>query len=355
MKISTVSIASLALCLLSRPLSAGTTSGQVVGWGDNGHLETTGVPAYYQYTTGLVAIANQTLTNAVAISASYFFSLALKDDGTVFGWGSNHRGQAIGIQSSDLFHTNGLVRVAGQGLSNVTSIAAGGNFSLALRADGNVLTWGQNRVPAGLSNVVAIAACGFYSVALRSDGTVLSWCSTPPGQAHVPATLSNVVAVACGGGDYERSMALRRDGTVVVWKSGIPNEEPVPAEVRDIVAIAAGGSYSLALKRDGTVFSWGSNSGGQATGVPTKSASDVADSSSCLVTIGGRILSNAVAIAAAGRYSLALKGDGTVVVWGDERFYKSVPVGLSGVVAIAAGEGFCLAITTNHTEWPANR
>jgi alpha-tubulin suppressor-like RCC1 family protein len=218
-----------------------------------------------------------------------------------------------------------------------------------------VVTWGRNTVPAGLSNVVAIAARGFYSVALKSNGTVASWCSTPPGQSNVSATLSNVTAVACGGGDYERSMALRSDGTVVVWRNGLPHEEPVPPEVRDMVAIAAGDSHSLALKRDSTVFGWGYNGDGQATGVPTKTAPDDASIYSGFVTIGGRVLSNVVAIAAADRYSLALKGDGTVVAWGDKR-YRDALAGLSGVVAIAAApEGFCLAITTNTSAWPANR
>ena len=82
-----------------------------------------------------------------------------------------------------------------------------------------------------------------------------------------------------------------------------------------MVAIAAGGSHSLALKRNGTVFGWGFNGDGQATGVPTKTAPDDASIYSGFVTIGGRILSNVVAIAAADRYSLALKADRTVCSW----------------------------------------
>jgi hypothetical protein len=45
---------------------------------------------------------------------------------------------------------------------------------------------------------------------------------------------------------------------------------------------------------------------------------------------------------------MALKRDGSIVVWGDKEHASfEVPVGLSNVVAIAAGETFCLAITTN--------
>jgi alpha-tubulin suppressor-like RCC1 family protein len=239
------------------------------------------------------------------------------------------------------------VVVGRQALSNVVSIAAANSFGLALKRDGRLVAWGKNEVPAGLSNVVAIAARGFYSVALKRDGTVASWASMPPLQSQAPATLSNVVAVACGGEGYERSMALRRDGTVVVWKAGIPSEEAVPPEVRDVVAIAAGGSHSLALRRDGTVFGWGFNADGQATGVPTETLPDAVGFTSGLVTIGGRILSNVVAIAAAGPYSLALKRSGEVVAWGDKRHCRGVPVGLTNVVAIAAGRGYCLAVTTN--------
>jgi trimeric autotransporter adhesin len=338
-------ISLLGIALSSGVLLGGTPAGQVVVWGHATALQMGGPPTVSGYSTGstgIVATANGPLGDAVAIAASYFFSLALKSDGTVFGWGSNHRGQAIGVQSSDLYHTNGLVRVGGQVLSNVTSIAAGGNFSLALRADGTVVTWGQNTVPADLSNVVAIAAGGFYSVALRSDGTVLSWCSNPPGEAHVPAGLSNVVAVATGSGDYENSLALKTDGTVVVW--GTQSDPSLSASLTNVMAVAAGRSFSLAVRSDGTVVGWGSNRSGQATGTPTTNAPYLASSPA---RIGGQILTNVIAVTAGREYSLALKGDGTVVEWGNKRAYRGIPAGLSGVVAIAAGEGFCLAITTN--------
>ena len=49
--------------------------------------------------------------------------------------------------------------------------------SMALRADGNVLSWvynnsGETNVPADLSNVVAIAAGGMHSLAVKADATV---------------------------------------------------------------------------------------------------------------------------------------------------------------------------------------
>jgi alpha-tubulin suppressor-like RCC1 family protein len=339
--------------VLSAQASPDGQAGRVIVWGYNALHQGKGeTPA--QIWTGAVEVSGDVLTNAVLVSAGTSHALALLANGTVAGAGWNRCGQATGVASVSPDTTNGLVMLGGQVLREVVAVAAGRNFSLGLKRDGTLVCWGENSVPSGLSNVVAIAAGGSFSVALKSDGTVLSWCSEPRGEAHVPAGLSNVVAVASGGENYERSMALKRDGTVVVWKAGLPSEEPVPPEVRDVVAITAGDSHSLALKRDGTVFGFGFNGDGQATGVPTKTPPNVVGFTSGLVSIGGTILSNVVAVAAAGRYSLALKGDGTVVAWGDKR-YRGVPGGLGGVVAIAVGGEFCLAVATNSSAWPPRR
>jgi len=75
----------------------------------------------------------------------------------------------------------------------------------------------------------------------------------------------------------------------------------------------------------GTLVAWGGNNYGQST-VPTG-------------------LSGVVAIAAGYNHNLALKSDGTVVAWGDNRYGKStVPTGLSGVVAVAGGSDHSLAL-----------
>jgi hypothetical protein len=59
-------------------------------------------------------------------------------------------------------------------------------------------------------------------------------------------------------------------------------------------------------------------------------------------------LSDVTAIAAGGSHSLALKGDGTVVAWGDNFSGQStVPAGLSDVTAIAAGGAHNLALVTS--------
>ena len=62
--------------------------------------------------------------------------------------------------------------------------------------------------------MIAIAAGTWHSVALRANGTVVVWGDNSLGQTNVPAGLSNVTAVAAGG---SHTLALKADGTVVAW------------------------------------------------------------------------------------------------------------------------------------------
>jgi alpha-tubulin suppressor-like RCC1 family protein len=227
-------------------------------------------------------------------------------------------------------------------------------YNLALTREGRVVAWGAGPSgdresdlipPAGLSNVTAIAAGYAHGLALKNDGTIVGW-----GRTRVPPGLHDVVAIAAGRWEWAHDLALKQDGTVVEWRgTSIENEVPVPATLSSAVAVAVGEGQNLALRRDGTVFGWGLNGSGQATGTPTEA--DPADKygTNGVVTLGGQVLSNVIAVAAGPDYSLAIKQNGTVVGWGRWHglYPVPVPVGLTNVTAIAVGQSSCLAITTN--------
>ncbi len=133
-------------------------------------------------------------------------------------------------------------------LRGIVDVAAGSAFSVALRRDGTVWTWGDNElgqlgnntwttspVPVQvigdggdfLKEIVRTSAGEFHTVALRKDGTVWAWGCNGYGQLGdgtqesqntaiqiAPCTLSGVIAVSAGG---RHSMALRDDGTVWTW------------------------------------------------------------------------------------------------------------------------------------------
>jgi hypothetical protein len=175
-------------------------------------LKSNGTVAAWGYLYG-VESAPPGLSNVVAIAAGALYALALREDGTVIGWGQNFYGEII----------------IPAGLSNVVAVSAGGPHSLALKSDGTVVGWGSNGygegiVPAGLSNVVSIAAGWFYNLALKSDGTVVGWGKNDQGQAIPPDGLTNVVAI---GGGFNRSVALLQTPAAraapVIWWQGSTN------------------------------------------------------------------------------------------------------------------------------------
>jgi hypothetical protein len=254
------------------------------------------------------------LTDLVGFDGGAAHSLALKADGTVVAWGDNGYGQTD--VPSDL--------------SNVVQVDAGAWFSAALKADGTVVVWGDNNsgereVPPGLSGVKAITAGGDHVIALRQDGTLVGWGGDYWGQATPPAGLHGVVAIAAGIAGH--TLALKSDGTVFAWGNNIwgPGQTDVPTGLTGVKAVAAGVGHSLALKEDGSVVAWGANWAGQSD-VPA-------------------VLSGVTAIAAGGGHSLALKEDGTLVPWGYNAFGQTeIPAGLTNVTAIAAGGWHNLAL-----------
>jgi alpha-tubulin suppressor-like RCC1 family protein len=300
-------------------------------------------------TNSTVIVDGQELTNitAVAVGTSQGPNLALKNDGTVVGWGWNIFGQATGASSEN---GSGPVVINSQTLNNCKAVAAGRTESIALKNDRTVVIWGADNagrkidVPPDLKNAVAVAAGWDHCLVLERDGTVVMLAAG----SDVRLGVSNVVAIAAGQGYgfgvIGSDLLLQTDGSVKEIYRGIYDESgALPREWTNIVAIAAGGAATLALTRDGRVFGWGANDRGQATGVPTTNYI-----ASGYVTIGGQSLTDVKAIAAGVDVNVALKRDGTVVAWGGNG-KATIPEGLSNVVAIAVGIDYCLAITTNST------
>lgn len=198
-----------------------------------------------------------------------------------------------------------------------TDIALGSSHTLALKANGSVVAWGDNyvgetNVPPGLGIVKAIAAGSGLSVVVKENGTVVAWGVNYNGETTVPAGLNNVVAVAAGG---THTIAIKSDGTLVSWGTSFSHSLVAPpAGLTGITAVSISGDHVLALKSDGTVVAWGNNTAGQ-TNVPAG-------------------LSGVVAVSAAPSLSLVLKSDGTVAAWGSRA--SAVPSGLTHVTAINA-------------------
>jgi alpha-tubulin suppressor-like RCC1 family protein len=83
-----------------------------------------------------------------------------------------------------------LVPIQVSGLSSIKEVSAGQQFSVALKSDGTVWTWGDNSygelgngtlvssltpVQVGISNVVTVIAGQFQAFAQKQDGSIWRW------------------------------------------------------------------------------------------------------------------------------------------------------------------------------------
>jgi alpha-tubulin suppressor-like RCC1 family protein len=222
--------------------------------------------------------------------------------------------------------------------------------------------------------VGSVAAGSKSSFGLSPSGELWAWGDNASGQLGDGTNLgslepfpvpdaSNVIAVSGGGA---HTLTLLGDGTVLASGSnsagqlgnGAPGgDETAPVLVEgltDAVAVAAGGRHSLALRRDGRVYAWGSNEFGQlGDGTDETHAAPVAVPD----------LANIVAIAAGEDHSLALAADGRVWGWGrnssgqvgGDRWanpaYASPVEVLEGAASIAAGSGHSVAAKADTTVW----
>ena len=303
------------------------------------------------------------------VSAGVNHTVGLKADGTVWTWGRNDEGQLGNGTQTDSNRPVQVKNYLGIPLSDVTAVSAGGGFSLALKSDGTVHSWGRNAegqlgvglqdlrfllaTPALINNVTAISAGGWHSLALRNDGTVLAWGSNARGQlgngtvgARTGFPTRSSCRIHClprqpsrrSSAGAKHNLAIKTDGVVVSWGDNSYGQvgpqfiraeigpaadhcNPVPlpviashdgtAFVSPATAIGAGGGFSLAIVNQ-QILAWGRNDKGQlARGNVNNSPNDVVWPALGLLPTG------AAEIAAGSNHALARLANGLIYSWGD--------------------------------------
>jgi len=220
------------------------TDGSLWAWGHNGSGQLGDGTRVDRYTPVKI------MEDVFAVSAGGSHTMAIKTDGSLWAWGSNDSGQ-LGDGSPN-FHDcasgndffSAIQYRPVKIMEDVVAVSAGHGNTMAIRDDGSLWAWGSNQFGAYMAgvirvrntpvkimeDVVAISAGVTNPMAVQSDGSLWIWgINEEPGFWSSGATtidyltpvkvLDDVIAVSAGTFWRFEShrLAIKTDGSLWAW------------------------------------------------------------------------------------------------------------------------------------------
>jgi len=239
-------------------------------------------------------------TNWNKVNDGNAHKVAVKTDGTMWSWGNNTTGQlGQGPSNGSIYQLNCSSPVQVGALTNWSNVACGASHTLALKTNGTLWSFGYNsyggalglgdtanryspvQVGAG-TNWSKISAGAYHSAAIKSDGTLWLWGYNGYGNLGDGTTTNRSSPVQIGSdtnwslvsaGSYF-TVAIKTNGTLWSFGNngsgqlglGDTTNRSSPTQVgagTNWSLVKTGTYHTVALKTDGTLWSFGYNNRGQ--------------------------------------------------------------------------------------------
>jgi alpha-tubulin suppressor-like RCC1 family protein len=373
--------------LENSPASGLVVTPSLLGWGSgtkgelgNGSASTSRTPVF----------TSAGGTNWKQVSGGDECTVAIKTDGTLWGWGINGSGQLGNNSTVNVLYTQVTTFAGGTDWKQVSANTFGAHTA-AIKTDGSLWTWGANGSgQLGINNIdtrsIPITtfaggndwkqiSCGSgHTAAIKTDGTLWIWGFVDFGRLGInldTTSKSTPVTTFVGGNTWKsvscgnaHTAAIKTDGTLWIWgrnsygQLGINNLTQQNTPVTTFVGgtnwrfVLAGTNHTAAIKADGSLWTWGRNGQGQ-LGI-----NNTTNKSTPVTTFAGG--TNWKSVAGGWQHTVALKTDGTVWTWGwndqgqlgiNDNISRSTPVttfaGGNDWKQITCGRQFSFGIRSN--------
>jgi hypothetical protein len=267
-------------------------------------------------------------------------------DGGLWTWGYGNSGQ-LGDSTLNLNILTPITTFSG-GI-NWKQLSAGYRFTVAIKTDGTLWTWGNgangrlgNAVTTNVSTPVTTFAGGnnwkqvsagkLQIAAIKTDGTLWTWGNASNGALGNSVTtgiVSTPVTTFAGGTNWKQVSvggnnlaSIKTDGTLWTWgpsaagQLGNANTDLRSTPVTTFLGgtnwkqVSAGDAHMSAIKTDGTLWTWGAVSSGRLGNAVT-----TGNRSTPVTTfLGG---TNWKQVSCGYVHTAAIKTDGTLWIWGN--------------------------------------